>query len=669
VDKRAVILAFALIMTVFGGGYLYAQEDGDIDDSSQEEAGVSFIPDDSELSSLLTAQPNPHAVVKPLIQSKWHQGFPFNSKYAVIDGKRNIAGCGPVAVAQLLNYHKHPVRGSGVKTGSVRASRIGNITSLDFDVTFDWANMLNTYRSDGKNSNEQQQSAVGTLFYYVAGSYPYSQELVNHFGYDKSIQRPQRVFYTDAEWQAMIRKQLDLGLPVYYWGNHPGSDHAFIVDGYDSIGRFHINWGWGGKHNGWYSLDNLNPGGGEKKWYNNQRIVINLKPDAGGTPQGYEIALTAFAASKTSVTQNELFTVTPKIRNVSVLGIFPGGQLGAALVDGNGKIVEVIGLRSRAALKPLVTTGNLAINCFVPETVRPGQYRLMTVIRPSGGDWKIVTKAAVRDGVSNAINFTVTAESGAPGGGYGLELTVFTVDKTTVSQKEPFTVTARTRNRGAEKWPGGQTGAALVDNSGNIAAVAGSRNTGGLGIGYSNNNPFEIKCSVPDTLRDGQYRLRIVVRPAGGEWRIATLSTPDIPNSIGFWVGEPDAHIPLPSAVPVNSPSAAPSTPTVDGTGNLTVIPSPVIRTSSRTATFYWHGKRVSATALPVYDSSDKLVSGVEINDGATSGAEGVKRRVGVWHLKDLDGRPVPAGRYTVRGVLKTPDGEPVRVGLVVDVR
>ena len=530
-----------LILSLSNSGFLYAQESGDRYDSPQEGEGVSFIPNDNELASLLTTTPNPNAVVKPLIQTKWHQGFPFNSMYAVINGKRNIAGCGPVAIAQLLNYHRHPARGRGVRTGSFRTSRVGNITSVSYDVSFDWTNMLNTYRSDGRDSNERQQNAVGTLFYYVAASYPYYQEIVNNFGYDRSIQRLQRMFYTDAEWQAMIRQQLDSGLPVFYWGDNPGSgasagsDHAFIVDGYDSAGRFHINWGWGGRHDGWYSLDNLNPGGANRRWYNNHRIMINVKPDAGGVSLGYEMALTAFTAAKASVSQNELFTVTPAIRNVSVLDSFPGGQLGAALVDNNGSIVQVIGLRNRAALNPQTTTGNSAIYCFVPETVRPGLYRLMTVIRTEGGSWRVITKSAIGNKIPNVLTITVSAERGAAGGGYGLELTVFTVDKTAVSQNESFTVTARTRNRGQERWAGGQTGAALVDNNGNIVAVIGSRNTGALGIGYSNTNPFEINCSVPNTVRPGRYQLRIVTRPAGGEWRVATL-TADVPAGIDFTV-------------------------------------------------------------------------------------------------------------------------------------
>ncbi|MCL2805150.1 MAG: C10 family peptidase [Treponema sp.] len=531
------IIAFLItliLILIFSSGYLFAQEAGDREDSAQEGAGVSFIPNDDELASILTTQPNPHAVVRPLIQSKWHQGFPFNSNYPLINGRRAVAGCGPVAIAQLLYHHRHPIQGRGEKTGNFRNSRVGAITSINYNVSFDWANMLNTYRSDGKDSSEQQQNAVGRLFYYVAASYPYYQELVNHFGYDRSIQRPQRVFYTDAEWEALIRQQLDAGLPVYYWGNDPESDHAFIVDGYDSQGRFHINWGWGGRHDGWYSLNNLNPGNRNRSWYNNQRIMINIKPDAGGVSAGYEMALMILTADKNSVTQNEMFIISARLRNISILDVFPGGQIGIALVDNNGRIMEVIGSRNRAALNPQSLSSSIDINCFVPETVRPGRYRLMTVIRPEGGNWRVVTKSAVGSNIPNAIDLTVTAGE-ANGGGYGMALTAFTASKTTVSQNELFTVTPTIRNVAAEAFPGGQLGAALVDNNGRIAAVIGTRSRNALNPG-SASNPMEINCFVPNTVRPGQYRLRIVVQPANGEWKVATLANAGVPTNINFTV-------------------------------------------------------------------------------------------------------------------------------------
>ncbi|MCL2219881.1 MAG: C10 family peptidase [Chitinispirillia bacterium] len=677
-DKKIVIFAFALIMTVFSGVYLYAQEDdGDAADSPEADgAGVVIIPDDDELASLLTESRHSGTVVGPLLKTKWGQGVPYRNMLPA--GHRSF--CNLVAASQIMKYHSHPARGKGQSAAYTMKNGV-EVPPLNFNVAYDWDNMLNTYRRDGKGSDERQRNAAATLIYhagvgrgrdFITGNSknPWPLVLTAFFGYDKSIQNHYRAYYDDASWEAMIREQLDAGLPVLCNGRNQTTNHYFVIDGYDNTGKFHINFGWSGKHDGWYPLNAV------REWNRNQYIVTNIKPDKGGVPAGYEMALSKFTAGKTSVPQNELFTVTAAFRNVSALDTFPGGQAGVALVDANGKIAEVIGRRNTPVRRPGGVTSSYGINCFVTEAVRPGQYRVVAVIRPTGGEWKVITKSAVGNGVPNAINITITAGE-AMGGGYGLTLENFSSEKNAVHPNDRFTVTVKPRNLGADAF-GGQAGAALVDNNGNIAAVLGTKN---ISIRSGNQLTAAFNCTVPNTAVPGQYKLRIVVKPKNAEqWKIATLSMPDVPNSIDFLVAEPGAPIPPPSA-PVGKPVEKEAAPVVapvnqqaapepvTGMGNLSVIPSPVIRTSSRTATFYWQGKRVSATALPVYDSSDKLVSGVEINDGAASGSEGAKRRVGVWDLKDLDGRPVPAGRYTVRGVLKTPDGEPVRVELKIDVR
>jgi len=46
------------------------------------------------------------------------------------------------------------------------------------------------------------------------------------------------------------------------------------------------------------------------------------------------------------------------------------------------------------------------INCKVPDTVQPGQYKLRTVVKPIDNDeWRIATLAF--DGVPTAVDFTV----------------------------------------------------------------------------------------------------------------------------------------------------------------------------------------------------------------------------------------------------------------------
>jgi hypothetical protein len=263
------------------------------------------------------------------------------------------------------------------------------------------------------------------------------------------------------------------------------------------------------------------------------------------------MALNTFTANKTTVSQNELFTTSFALRNVAVLDAFPGGQAGVALVNNSGRIVEVIGIINYNALNAS-SSRTSTINSFAPETINPGQYSLRIVTRPTNGEWKFVELSAIGDGVSNSINFTVTpAEKGAPGGGYGLALTAFTTNKTTVSQSELinsfatsktivaqnelFIVNSALKNVAQDTFPGGQVGTALVDNNGNIVEVIKIINYSSLNSGSSRTSTIS-NCAVPNTVTPGRYKLRIVAKPTDGEWQIATLSLPDVPNSIDFEV-------------------------------------------------------------------------------------------------------------------------------------
>jgi hypothetical protein len=482
------------------------------------------------------------------LQTTWRQGTPYNNM-TPIDGNGNhaAAGCYPVAIAQIMKYHRHPVRGNG-QSEPYTSSRLGiEIPSVDFNVVYDWDNMLNSYHSDGRDS-EQQRNAVSTLMYHIGvsmkaaygigstgGTSGNAMRTLVAFGYDKSIQKYQRSYYDDATWERMLKSQLDAGLPVIYGGQ----GHAQIVDGYDNQGRFHRNCGWGGKHDGWYSINELNQHSGEA--YDNAveeeyGDMIFIKPDEGGVPN-YKMALNIFTASKTTVSQNESFVVTARLANRAAvlhenLSVFPGGHVGVALVD-NGGIIKVIGISSFSSLNP-ESYRTPTIDCYIPETINPGQYQLKIVIRPTGEEWKFVDLSAIREGIPNVIPFTLTAGE-ANGGGYGLGLTNFTTSKNIVSQNETFTVNYQFKNMGLERSLDGEAGVALVNNNGNIVTVIETRSAGALNAGSTRSNR-ELNCTVPNTVPPGQYHLRIVFRPTGGEWRIATLSNDGIPTSIDFEV-------------------------------------------------------------------------------------------------------------------------------------
>jgi len=287
-----IVLAFIFIISCGKHGWEYSAEDEELFSSSSSQLDSSSS--SSSPVANVSSDSHPGVVVAPLTKTKWAQGSPYNDLFPMVNGSRKVTDCVTTAMVQIMAFHKHPARGMGESsvvgpTSSSFPSVTVPLTSLD--VAYDWDNMLNEYTSRNPG-NEQQRSAVATLMYHfglVRDKPSILYAMVGYFGYDNSIQSLYRKNYSDAEWEAIIRQQLDLGLPVFYHGTSVANDdeenfsvesgHGFVVDGYDNAGKFHINTGWSGRYDGWYSLNDIDLGEGRRYNYNNH-IYINIKPDA-----------------------------------------------------------------------------------------------------------------------------------------------------------------------------------------------------------------------------------------------------------------------------------------------------------------------------------------------------------------------------------------------------
>jgi len=234
--------------------------------------------------------------VGPLIQTKWNQYTPYNNRCPSYGGSRCVTGCGATAMAQIMNYHRHPARGIGQSNAYITRTLNISIPSVNFEINYDWANMRNVYPG---SATAKQQDAVATLMYHCgvsvqmdyaqsSGAYTFDvpAALTEHFGYDKDIDLLRRGNYNNTSWENTIREQIDAGLPVFYTGYYlsAGEGHAFVCDGYDSNGMYHFNWGWGGMFDGFFVTTSLNPGtggaGSGSGTYNEyQEIIIHIKPD------------------------------------------------------------------------------------------------------------------------------------------------------------------------------------------------------------------------------------------------------------------------------------------------------------------------------------------------------------------------------------------------------
>jgi len=490
-----------------------------------------------------------YVVGTTLLQTKWgitdvyETKMPENSRF----------GCVGVAVAQIMRYHKYPKWGKGLSEEYTTRNGV-NVQSVNFnEVFFDWDNTLDTYLEIDSGTN-LQRATIAEIYRNIAigikmnfgfngegggvDSGPLGRGLTAFFNYDKSLQSLYRSYYNNSMWEAIIRAQLDAGLPVLYSGSNidNSSNHAFVIDGYDNSGKFHINWGWNGSRDGWYSLNALNPGDYDFNYGN--VIWINIKPEKGGEGSN-EMALLAFTPEATSVNQNKQFNVNVQLRSA---GFFSGGNIGAALVANNGSILDIVGMNSRAtsSFNSLDPAGYRTVNisCYVPETIATGKQCLRIVLKPEGKEWQLVTLSAINNNIPNAFDLIVNPYIGInPGGGYGLSLEKFSIidNIVSVSSGDTFSVLVRTRKLGEQAFSGGQLGVALVANDGSIEVIR-EMNWSLQNPGAEYREQIINNCSVPGDVAQGHYQLQIVVRPTGGEWRIATLALPDVPNSIDFEV-------------------------------------------------------------------------------------------------------------------------------------
>lgn len=252
-----------------------------------DEKGVKMADADTEWNLLenkeLPAERNA-TTVEPLIQTLWNQDYPYNY-YApecnnYWNGNRCYAGCVACAMSQIMKYWNHPVQGSG--SHSYVHGTYGEQSANFGATTYNWAIMPFQL---GSQANDAAK-AVALLMYHCGvsvdmnfgpdGSAAYSKDvetaLRQYFGYCAANYR-ERSQYTEEEWIALLKSDLDKSQPVYFSGNNDsGSGHAIVCDGYDANDYFHFNLGWSGSGNDYYSINDV------AGFHLKEAVVVNIVP-------------------------------------------------------------------------------------------------------------------------------------------------------------------------------------------------------------------------------------------------------------------------------------------------------------------------------------------------------------------------------------------------------
>ncbi|ERK38727.1 peptidase C10 domain protein [Segatella baroniae F0067] len=107
--------------------------------------------------------------------------------------------------------------------------------------------------------------------------------LVDCFDYDPEMLSFQsRANHTLAAWQNLITNELVAKRPVFYEAYGRTSDggqdgHAFVLDGVDTQGRYHVNWGWAGDQDGWFNIDAMIGDG--VTWNIQPNVLVGIMPN------------------------------------------------------------------------------------------------------------------------------------------------------------------------------------------------------------------------------------------------------------------------------------------------------------------------------------------------------------------------------------------------------
>jgi hypothetical protein len=372
--------------------------------------------------------------VAPLCKSLWTQTSPFNDNCPTYtDTTTNslehcAAGCVATAVGQIMYYHKWPVTGIGSHSYTSRSmygskDLIFNLSADFSKSTYDWANMTDSY-NDASTILQNQAVAklisdvgIGCDMSYGVGSgaeqIETSSALVNFFGYDKCASLLGHNYFSISEWDALIQGELNAKRPVFYGGAREGSGHAFVLDGYNTEGYYHVNWGWNGTCNGYFRISALNPVvlgiGGGKGGYNYDQVGLFqlMKPkDASGFRFLYCLTFDSISPVNSTVSLGDIVPV--KVKNITNGEYRPfSGVIGLITRDGNGNVVDVQSITGdyTSSIMPDSTSKALiSLNYKVPATLSDGVYSMMVEARADGDTiWQ-----RLRGTVGDITHFNVT---------------------------------------------------------------------------------------------------------------------------------------------------------------------------------------------------------------------------------------------------------------------
>lgn len=197
----------------------------------------------------------------PLLTTNWGQGCGYTAQMPPMSGctilcDNAYTGCIPTAMAQVMNYHRFPN-------------------------TFNW-NAMGTWQPETNRLMRALANSVSTTYTCTGSSAvptAVRNAFVNTFGYNSGAT------FANFNSSTIMNEIGSYSRPVILHGYNSAiaNGHSWVADGYIqyynctsgwSEAYFHMNWGWDGNYNGFYT--SYTPAG--KDFNYNKKMDVYIRP-------------------------------------------------------------------------------------------------------------------------------------------------------------------------------------------------------------------------------------------------------------------------------------------------------------------------------------------------------------------------------------------------------
>lgn len=235
------------------------------------------------LSMVVVRDASEYDEIPNIIMTTWGQESGYNQSFPPVGNKEHAyAGCGPVAVGQLMFFHQYP---SSFNWADMPLSSSNKTIS---DLLYDIAQRSNAeYEEDGTGTKIDDLASTLQQYGYSTTVYPHSADLVLT---NLKRLRPviMRASYTKSNgkksahvWLATGAKHTHLKTVLEVYSFYERGMYLPVYRDnpifYAPVYKFYMNWGAGGNVNGWFADSPLNVPGSSSAAYD-RTDICNIAP-------------------------------------------------------------------------------------------------------------------------------------------------------------------------------------------------------------------------------------------------------------------------------------------------------------------------------------------------------------------------------------------------------